>query len=79
MVSEPYGTFTLAGHAFACYLPDGPSDPQVWTIVVSEDGKEVRRETIPLLYEPRFGPDVGDVAARDARIEEIIKEFGLED
>ncbi len=75
---EEIGAFVLADHHFACFLPDGPDEPQVWTIVVTKDGREVRRETVPLMYEPRFGPDVGDCAARDERVEEIIKELGLE-
>jgi hypothetical protein len=79
MSTEPYGTFTIAGHIFACYLPDTSRDPQVWTIVVTKDGQEIRRETIPLNHEPRFGPDFEDVAYRDTRIEDIIKELGLED
>ncbi len=71
-------SFTLAGHVFTAELPASSADPQVWTITVAKGDVIVRTETIPLMYRPVFGPDVGDVASRDARIEEIIKELGLE-
>lgn len=75
---EPVGTFTLAGHVFACFLPNSDSDLQVWTITVTKAGQEVHREEIPLTHRPIFGPDVSDIDTRDARIEEIIKELGLD-
>ncbi len=78
MDQVPYGTFTLADHTFARFLPDSSTDDQVWTIVVTTDGQEIRRDTIPLLYRPTFGPDVSDMAACDERVEEIIKDLGLE-
>ncbi len=78
MTNEPLGTFTLADHVFTCFLPRSDNDPRVWTVIVTKDGREVRREEIPLAYRPIFGPDVSDVATRDARVEEIIKELGLQ-
>ncbi len=72
------GAFDLSGYHFACYLPSSDRSEQVWTIIVTKGDEEVRRDKVSLLYAPRFGPDVGDVAARDARVEEIIKEMGLE-
>jgi hypothetical protein len=75
---EEAGTFDLADHTFTCYLPSSDAEDQVWTIIVTKHGETVRRETIPLMYRPVWGPDVGDCAARDARVEEIIKELGLE-
>jgi len=75
---ESAGSFELSGHTFTCYLPSSDAEPQEWTIIVTRDGETVRRETIPLLYRPIFGPDVGDCAARDYRVEQIIKELGLE-
>ena len=77
-MTESAGTFTIANHVFTCFLPTSDEDEQVWTITVTKDGQEVRRETLPLLYRPIFGPDVADCAFRDERIEQIIKELGLE-
>jgi len=76
--AAPEGEFDLSGYHFACYLPRSDEDEQVWTIVITQGDKEVRREKIPLSYRPIFGPDISDMAERDARIEEIIKEMGLE-
>lgn len=72
------GAFELSGYHFACYLPTSSTDEHVWTITVTKEDVEIRRDTIRLLHAPVFGPDVEDVVARDARIEEIIKEMGLE-
>ena len=74
---DPDGTFTLADHIFTCFLPSSDDEESVWTITVTKDGRELRRETLPLLYRPIFGPDIEDCAVLDERIEEIIKELGL--
>lgn len=76
-MTDPYGVFDLAGCHFACYLPMSGSDEQVWTIIVTKDGKEVRRDKVQLLHAPVFGPDVGDVGSLNDRVEEMIKEMGL--
>ena len=75
---KPYGEFDLAGHHFACYLPTSSAGPVAWTVLITLEGVEIRRETIPMFYAPTFGPDAGDVAAMNARVEEIIGELGLE-
>ena len=77
-MADSAGIFPLADHVFECFLPVSPADPQVWTITVTKDGWEIRREIVPLMYEPRFGPGIGDCATRDARTEETIKELGLD-
>lgn len=74
-----WGVFTLGGYEFTSYIPAGPSDPLVWTIVVEKDGTEVRRETIAMIHEPLFGADIEDVRALDDRTDEIVREMGLED
>ena len=73
-----WGEFDIADHHFTAALPGSDTDDQVWTIVVTKLGEEVRRETIPLNYRPTYGPDVSDVDALNERIEEIVKELGLE-
>lgn len=76
---DEWSRFELKGHVFVAYLPSSREEPKVFTLVVSKEGQEVRRETVPLLYEPVFGPDVGDVAALNERVEEVVRELGLED
>lgn len=78
MPSE-YASFRLAGHHFLAMMPSNSTEPRVWTLVIVKGPDEIRREEIPMLYEPRFGPDVGDVRDLNDRIEAIIKELGLEE
>jgi hypothetical protein len=73
-----YGTFTLNGYVFTRFLPSSANERCEWLITVTRDGTEVRRETVSIVYAPIFGPDVEDVARCDARVEEIIKDMGLE-
>jgi hypothetical protein len=73
-----HGSFTLNGYTFTRFLPTSANEPCEWRITITKDGDEVRCETVPIMYPPRFGPDVADVAQCDARVEEIIKEMGLE-
>lgn len=75
---QEWSRFELSGHVFIAYLPSNDQEPQHFTISVLKDGTEIRRETVPLLYRPVFGPDVGDVAALNAKVEQIIAELGLE-
>jgi hypothetical protein len=73
-----HGEFFLGGYRFQALMPSGDDEPRQWAIVVAHDGKEVRRETLPMLYPPRFGVDMSDLSALNQRIEEIIAEMGLE-
>jgi hypothetical protein len=75
-----WGRFGLAGHLFVAFLPNSDQEPLEFTLVVTktDDGTEVRREHIPLNYAPIFGPDAGDVAMLNERVEAIIRELGLE-
>lgn len=73
-----YASFGLAGHLFQATMPDSPGEPQEWTISVEKDGQLVRRDTLPMIYAPRFGADAGDVQALNERVEQIIAEMGLE-
>lgn len=74
-----YGEFDLDGHHFQVLWPENSSEPTEWTIIVTRDAVEVRRETLRMTYAPRFGADVGDVNALNARVEEIIQELGLQE
>jgi hypothetical protein len=76
---DEWSRFELGGHLFVAFLPSSDDEDQVFTLVVSKDGRELRREAIPLLHRPIFGPDAGDVAALNARVEAVIRELGLED
>jgi allophanate hydrolase subunit 1 len=72
------GEFDLGDYHFACYMPSSNQEVCEWTIRVTKENELIIEETIPMVYEPIFGPDEEDVIARDTRVEEIIKELGLE-
>jgi hypothetical protein len=74
---DEWSRFTLAGHLFVAYLPSDVDEPQAFTVVVTRKGKEIRRESISLIHEPTFGPDVADIAVLDQLVEKIIAELGL--
>lgn len=75
---EPDATFDLDGHSFACFLPLSDADPLEWTITVTKDGVVVRTDKVAMTYPPIFGVDVGDLATRDAHVEIMIRELGLQ-
>lgn len=75
---EEWSRFELTGHTFIASLPANDQEAQVFTISVLKDGTEIRRETVPLLYRPIYGPDAGDVVTLNVKVEEIIAELGLE-
>jgi hypothetical protein len=72
-----WSRFELDGYTFIASLPDKYVDEQVFTICVMRGDATIRSETIPLIHEPIFGPDVDDVASLNGRVEEIITELGL--
>lgn len=74
---KSYGEFDLKDYHFTALGPEGDHDPLQWEIVVTRGGLEVRRDIVPMEYAPRFGVDVGDVFARDAKVEQIIAELKL--
>lgn len=76
--NEPWGTAPVNEHVISCYLPVNDEVPQVWTVLVEKAGAVVHREIIPLYHRPIFGPDVDDVTILNDRVEEMIKELGLE-
>lgn len=74
---DEWNRFELGGHVFVAYLPSAASEAPTFTLSVLKSGTEIRRETLPLLYPPIFGPDAEDVARLDDRVEAVIKELGL--
>jgi hypothetical protein len=74
-----WSRFELGGYTFTASLPDSAADAQVFAICVMRGDTVIRSETVPLIHQPIFGPDVGDVAALNERVEEIITELGLKE
>lgn len=55
-----YGEFDLKDHHFHSEYGDQDGRP-CWFLTVTRDQEVVRREEIPMLHRPTFGPDVDDV------------------
>lgn len=75
-----HGRFTLpTGHEFVASMPSSDAQDRSWLLTVTDaSGGTAFYGHVPMVYAPRFGPDVADVAALNARIEEVIIELGLE-
>ncbi|HET8709707.1 MAG TPA: hypothetical protein VFL85_05540 [Candidatus Saccharimonadales bacterium] len=72
---EVYGSFEVKGYTVRALLPQKPSQPRAWVLEFSKDDEVVRRDEIPLLYEPVLGPDVSDVATLEAEADRILREL----
>lgn len=79
---DPYGEFTEDGWHVKAYAPATGDQPTRWTVAFhktdssgSIEDSPQRVEHIPMLYRPVFGFDVGDVAALEARVDEVLREI----
>ena len=73
----PYGSFEIAGGRMSAYM-NTASDPAEWIIEFVKDGERAWEDRILLQRDPTFGPDAADELLLGQRIEELIKEYGLE-
>jgi hypothetical protein len=69
-----YGRFTEDGWTGIALMPAHGDMPQEWKLqVLRPDGSvAVEDERLSMTYTPTFGPDIGDVAASEARLLELI-------
>lgn len=75
--SEPTLAYELDGWKVSAALPVHGNMAQEWKFEVTKpDGKKLEIEIAgePLLHQPMFGPDVGDVAKAEERIVKIMDE-----
>lgn len=63
------------GYTVIAYLPTQRVSPLQFMVKVFRGGKEVREFYSPMTYEPRFGPDTGDVAVLEERVSTVLKEL----
>jgi hypothetical protein len=66
-----YAEFTENGWHVVADLPD--KAPFEWTLTATR-GDETRTWTVPMDYEPLFGPDVMDVRALEDSTDEFLRE-----
>lgn len=67
-----YGNFEEKGYQVRAYLPDGPAEGIAWKVEISEGEKILHEFRIPMIYEPRFGPDSNDVAQLEAVTDDVL-------
>jgi hypothetical protein len=72
-----FGQFSENGYKVEAYMPRTSAQPRQWTIKVYNEGDDeaLRIETVPMLYEPVFGPDVEDKAALEERVDSLMREL----
>lgn len=74
-----WGDFDLEGYHFNAEYGDNQQGHPHWFLTVSDQKGGARRcLEIPMVYTPTFGPDVDDVATLNEKVENVIKELGLE-
>jgi hypothetical protein len=73
-----HGSFEIDGGTMSAYMPATTQQERCWTIEYIKDGQNIFSETLEMIYEPVFGPDMGDVQMLNQRIEQIIVERSLE-
>lgn len=76
--TDLYGKFDISEGVMFAYGPAGPDEERCWKVVFEKNGEEVHSDKLEMFFEPIFGYDAGDVAYLNQRIEELIKEWGLE-
>lgn len=75
--SEPALVYELDGWKVSAALPNHSKMPQEWKFEVTQPNGEKLEIEIPgepLMYQPTFGPDAGDVAQAEGRILKIMEQ-----
>ena len=73
-----WSKFELNGWRFVAFMPDNEIETQQWLVHIIDPKGTEHSLYVPMDYEPRFGPDAGDVDALSAAVESFIKERGIE-
>ena len=69
-----WGEFTEGETLYEAFHPESDKDGGSWLIRVVLRGHVVAERHVPMLYRPTFGPDIGDVAALEAALDQLIGE-----
>ena len=68
-----FGDFEEKGYRFRAFIPEAESDGIAFKVEISHADKALHEFRVPMLYEPRFGPDAGDVRALEAVTDAVLK------
>ncbi len=72
---ERWSHFAERGYLFIAYMPSKGMIPPRFMVKVFRGGKEILEFYSSMTYEPRFGPDTGDVAVLEERVSTVLKEL----
>jgi hypothetical protein len=68
-----FGEFEEKGYRFRAFVPEKASDGIAFRVDILHGKKRLHRIRVPMLYEPRFGPDAGDVRTLEAVTDAVVK------
>ena len=61
-----FGDFEEKGYRFRAFIPEAASEGIAFRVEILHADKPLHEFRVPMVYEPRFGPDAGDVRALEA-------------
>jgi len=70
-----WSEYRESGVLFEAYLPEHAAEPQEWLLRASRDGWILVEQQLRLDWTPRFGPDVGDIAALESALDKLLREL----
>jgi hypothetical protein len=73
MTMRLFGDFEENGYRFRAFIPEAASEGIAFKVEISHADKPLHDFRVPMLHEPRFGPDAGDVRTLEAVTDAILK------
>jgi hypothetical protein len=70
-----WSEYRESGVLFEAYLPEHEAEPQEWLLRASRDGWILVEQQLRLDWTPRFGPEVGDIAALESALDELLRKL----
>ena len=70
-----FGKFSERGYDVEAFMPTSSRERNQWTIRVRKGKRMVRSVSVLMLYEPRYGPDSGDVATLEEETAKLLKKL----
>jgi hypothetical protein len=61
-----FGNFEEKGYRFRAFIPEAASEDIAFRVEILHADKPLHEFRVPMVYEPRFGPDAGDVRTLEA-------------
>ncbi|MGN6519981.1 MAG: hypothetical protein ACTHK2_11220 [Dokdonella sp.] len=70
-----WSDYEQGGVVFEAFLPSDETEPQEWLLRASRNGVLLTERRISLVWVPRFGPDVSDVAQLEEALDDMLIEL----